>query len=168
MKKCPVSNNKLRPTRKGSEAMYQLLNETILRLRSGSFNGFRLRSLSLLVIVISLVSASLRLSSASHFIVRSQDTQLWTENTEEQPIDMFDCWRKGAMNSSKDNHFILVFWQDLMASELHTNLLNRRNDSREMSIIDNDYIEKRIISFIPSDIRKMRHFNILTGAYHHN
>ena len=43
------------------------------------------------------------------------------------------------MNSSKDNHFILVFWQDLMASELHTNLLNRRNDSREMFIIDNDY-----------------------------
>lgn len=72
------------------------------------------------------------------------------------------------MNSSKDNHFILVFWQDVMVSERYTNLLNPRNNSGEMFIMDNDYIEKRIISFIPSDIRKMRHFNILTGAYHHN
>ena len=108
------------------------------------------------LVLISLASASLMLSSsASHFIVHSRNTQLWKENKEDQQIDMFDCWRKGTMNSSKDGH--LIFWQDVMVSELYTNLLTQRNNPKEMLIIDNDYIAKRIISFSPSDICTMRH-----------
>ena len=59
------------------------------------------------------------------------------------------------MNSSKDVH--LIFWQNVMISERYTNLLDQRNDSGEMFIIDNDNIAKRIISFSPSDICTMRH-----------
>lgn len=57
---------------------------------------------------------------------------------------------------------IIENFQVVLVSELYSNLIQKRAkyQSREAFIIENLYITKHIIPFIPSDIRWIRQFYI--------